>query len=52
MTCPPGPSCGAGAAGTDLWPEVTTYRGDALVAVRHDVVRLRTDAEVAASEPT
>lgn len=39
-------------AGRELWPDVTTYRGDALVAVRHDLVLLRTDTEVVAFEPT
>ena len=40
------------AAGRELWPDVTTYRGDTLVAVRHDLVLLRTDTEVVAFEPT
>ncbi len=40
------------AAGRELWPEVTTYRGDTLVAVHHDLVLLRTDNEVVAFEPT
>ncbi|MCB2177109.1 MAG: PQQ-binding-like beta-propeller repeat protein [Actinomycetales bacterium] len=39
-------------AGRELWPEITTYRGDRLVAVRHDLVLLGTDTEVVAFEPT
>jgi outer membrane protein assembly factor BamB len=38
--------------GTELWPGITTYRGDVLVAVRHDLVLLQTDTVVVAFEPT
>lgn len=39
-------------AGRELWPGLTPYRGDALVAVRQDLLLLQTDTEVVAFDPT